>query len=282
MKKAVAIILAAVSLLAMSLLGGCSTNPYEYEKEEGFFIYKKYKGEDHVVITGLTDLGNQQEVIVMPETIDGCKYNFFYNTQHGYGLDKYGTCTFEKNDKLKKIYFEYDMYNNKWGASGYLDISFTFFNFSSIKIIVNNTTAYGATKGSLQNDLNVYTNNKYVYNIDYLTDIKTYNKHFSQLANVEFMYNYEEAPNYGYYWIDDIEDGEKIEIIPPEPERKGYTFAGWYCEPECEREWDFNTAITKPQLVSGESYDYGTKDLYRGDPYPDDYVTYIYAKWIAA
>ena len=101
-----------------------------------------------------------------------------------------------------------------------------------------------------------------------------------QLADVQFIYNYDEAPNYGYYWIDDVEDGERIEIIPPEPKREGYTFGGWYCEPECITEWDFNTAISKPQLVSGESYDYNTKDLYRGDPYPEDYVTYIYAKWI--
>ena len=278
MKKIAALMMAAVSLLAMSLLGGCSTALYEYEKEEGFFVYKKYKGEDHVVITGFTELGNQQEVIVMPETIDGCKYNFFYNKGQGYGVDRFITQGFTKNDNLKKIYFEYEMYNNKWGAYDYRSIQTSFFSFFNVKIIVNNVTARGAELLINQNELKLYSNYMFAYRSS--GETKTYNRHYTQLANVEFMYNYEEAPNYGYYWIDDIEDGEKIEIIPPEPEREGYTFAGWYCEPECEREWDFNTAITKPQLVSGESYDYGTKDLYRGDPYPDDYVTYIYAKWI--
>ena len=143
MKKALAIIMAAVSLLTMSLLGGCSTNPYEYEKEEGFFVYKKYKGEDHVVITGFTDLGNQQEVIVMPETIDGCKYNFLYNKGQGYGLTKYETIVLTGNDKLKKIYFEYELMENIWGKGRrYKYEEETFRHFSSLKkILLNDSTA---------------------------------------------------------------------------------------------------------------------------------------------
>ena len=88
------------------------------------------------------------------------------------------------------------------------------------------------------------------------------------------MYNYEGAPNLGYYWLDDIEDGEKIEIIPPDPERAGYTFGGRYFEPECVNEWNFDTIINKPEPLPTD-YSY----LYY---YPGNHIYFIYAKWIEA
>ena len=50
-----------------------------------------------------------------------------------------------------------------------------------------------------------------------------------KIANTSFYYNYAGAPNDGFYWIDDL-DNEKIEVIPPSPEREGYEFGGWYKE----------------------------------------------------
>lgn len=45
-------------------------------------------------------------------------------------------------------------------------------------------------------------------------------------ANVSYFYNYEGAPNDGYYWLDDLEDGETIKYIPENPTREGYLFGG--------------------------------------------------------
>ena len=59
---------------------------------------------------------------------------------------------------------------------------------------------------------------------------------------------------------------KKIEVTPDTPEREGYTFGGWYTEEECENKFDFNTVFNTPVLEEG-------------DIYPDDYVTYLYAKW---
>ncbi|MBP5308287.1 MAG: InlB B-repeat-containing protein [Clostridia bacterium] len=72
--------------------------------------------------------------------------------------------------------------------------------------------------------------------------------------------------------MDDVEDGEKVEIIPPDPKRDGYTFCGWYTEPECENEWDFNTVINKPEPLSTRHEDI----IY----YPENFINFIYAKWI--
>ncbi len=45
-------------------------------------------------------------------------------------------------------------------------------------------------------------------------------------ANISYYYNYENAENGGYYWIDDCDYGGKIEFIPPDPVRDGYTLGG--------------------------------------------------------
>ncbi|MBO4962969.1 MAG: InlB B-repeat-containing protein [Clostridia bacterium] len=94
------------------------------------------------------------------------------------------------------------------------------------------------------------------------------------LANIEFMYNYENAPTKGYYWIDDLETGETLAYMPPNPTREGYTFDGWYADSECTIEYDFTTPYIKKEFVEME-----TEDAYYL-VYPKDYVTHIYAKWI--
>ena len=164
------------------------------------------------------------------------------------------------------------MYNNKWGAYDYRSIQTSFFSFFNVKIIVNNVTARGAELLINQNELKLYSNYMFAYRSS--GETKTYNRHYTQLANVEFMYNYEDAPNEGYYWIDDVDDGEKVEIIPPDPKRDGYTFCGWYTEPECVNEWSFDTVINKaePTPIPDTTFFY----------YPGNHIYFIYAKWIEA
>ncbi len=78
-------------------------------------------------------------------------------------------------------------------------------------------------------------------------------------ANVEYCLNYECDE---LYYIDYYSNNEIIEYIPPIPQRDGFTFDGWYKEPECVNEWNFN----EDKLVF---------DI-------DEFnVTRLYAKWIA-
>ena len=88
------------------------------------------------------------------------------------------------------------------------------------------------------------------------------------------MYNYENSPTKGYYWIDDLETGETLAYMPPNPTREGYTFDGWYADSECTIEYDFTTPYIKKDFIEMETED----SFYL--VYPKDYVTHIYAKWI--
>jgi hypothetical protein len=83
------------------------------------------------------------------------------------------------------------------------------------------------------------------------------------------MYNYDNAFNDGYYWVDSY-DNSIVEFIPPNPNRDGYIFGGWFKEKECINLWDFNSDTTGDELiVSRDSIVY---DEYLGIS--------LYAKWI--
>lgn len=94
-------------------------------------------------------------------------------------------------------------------------------------------------------------------------------------ANISYYYNYENAENGGYYWIDDCDYGGKIEFIPPDPVRDGYTFGGWYKEAECINAWNFG-ADTLPEKQTE------TQENSRGET--EEVTVYqetiLYAKWI--
>ena len=108
------------------------------------------------------------------------------------------------------------------------------------------------------------------YNSDEYGNTNFYQRIFPvdvYFANVSFMYNYTDAENQGYYWIDDLDYGTKIEYVPEDPVRDGYEFGGWYKEPECVNAWDFEEDTLPEQALTDEG-----DELYQ--------ETRLYAKWI--
>ena len=86
-------------------------------------------------------------------------------------------------------------------------------------------------------------------------------------ANVNYHFNYDNAPNEDYFFINDFEWGGLIEDTPYEPIRKGYTFAGWYKEPKCVNAWDFEKDTLPTATYNEEGY------------VTNHTVTHLYAKW---
>ncbi len=81
------------------------------------------------------------------------------------------------------------------------------------------------------------------------------------------MFNYADAPNDGYFFIQDYEYGETIEDTPYIPLREGYIFGGWYKETACINKWNFETD-TLPKTLYNEH----GEEVYQ--------ETKLYAKWI--
>ena len=84
--------------------------------------------------------------------------------------------------------------------------------------------------------------------------------------NVSYLFNYEGEPNAGYFFARGFEAGGKIENTPYEPRREGYTFGGWYKEPECINAWNFD----EDKLPEAKQDEEGNAEFVE---------TKLYAKW---
>ena len=85
-------------------------------------------------------------------------------------------------------------------------------------------------------------------------------------ANIAYFFNYEQNPNEGYFFVDLLEESGKITKPPYDPKREGYTFLGWYKEPECVNAWDFENDVVEIQ------YDEDGNRIYE--------EICLYAKWV--
>jgi len=248
-KKAV-ILLAAVVLLftASVVLSGCEKKEYENE----YFTYYIFdNGGRHVEITGLTEKGREQKILVIPEAIDGLLVTSLQRRA------PWATHPPDfKSENLEKIFFptsEINIHNE----------TFSYRDKFKKGIVVNfkYDPYYGGGGGivSAMDPIGGYHIPKSIYDIVVNYDGK-------KCANTTYYYNYETSINYGCYWIDDVEYGEKIEFIPPNPVRNGYNFGGWYKETECLNLWNFEADTLPEQLLDEEG-----KIVYQ--------ETALYAKW---
>ena len=70
--------------------------------------------------------------------------------------------------------------------------------------------------------------------------------------------------------MDDCEYGSKIEYVPEDPAREGYTFGGWYKDPECINAWNFEMD-TLPAEKTEINENGEEEEIYQ--------ETRLYAKW---
>ena len=275
------IISALMLLLAqmMNCFESCVVSNLEPDyKEYGDFIYEivsfyerddegnineeepKHKG---IRIMGLSEEGKQKEIIIIPEFIDGLKVEELGETVTFWGVKG----EWEENDILKKVYVRHS-----------LDIHPVFSNCKNLNRVIFNKHYSDSYPGEKP----AYVTS---YHYDSEEDIINYYKGggygYVHFANVSYFYNYDNAPNDNYYWIDDYEYGEKISFIPPEPTRAGYTFGGWYKESECINKWDFEIDKLPTVRYTDVIPDHQIlNDSRREIDYRIYQETKLYAKWI--
>ena len=265
--KSICLILVTVTTFSLC---GCSVVNYPEEFVVGDFrvrylsIYEEKDPDAYLCLVGLSKEGEQKKTIVLPKRIDGHPYYLWFKQRSP--VPGYVESNFLSG--AEKIYLGYPgNYSQEEKQQPFLYVS----GCSKMRKVFVNINA------STFSSANAFEYYNYVYYLIETTDdekitIDDENKELivgqkKRLANLQYKYNFKGAENFGYYWIDDIDNGEKIEVTPDTPEREGYTFGGWYTEEECVNKFDFDTVFNKPVLEEG-------------DIYPDDYVTYLYAKWI--
>ena len=250
-KKILRILMITILVSTTLMLSACSG--FVRNEEWGYFTVKFYDDRETAYITGLTEEGQQQRFLVIPEVIDGVKVSTIGERPLLQMWSSIGSADI-RSEKLEKVYFPTSVYV----------VSGSFRNSPNLTKIISMAGAFIVTTSqsvktyvSDREYTNVPPNSLYYYAFD--------------RANVSFFYNYETEKNYGYYWIDDYDYGSKIEFIPPEPEREGYTFGGWYKEPECINKWDFETDVLPEERT--EINEDGEKEVVYQE-------TKLYAKWL--
>lgn len=236
MKKWIAFLLILTSVL---MLAGC-------RKEEIYGDFKYINYEDECYIVGLTEEGMQKETLIVPETIAGLPIT---------ALDKrtFGPHPQWESEKLKRIYVFKNLFVCKDTFLGCPNLNSAFILNVNIGEKIGGGII-GEIAGMPGRVFATYIFQERYYENDY-TNYDVYP------ANITYYYNYDNAPNGGCYWLDNLENGEKITEIPQEPEREGYIFTGWYKEPECVNAWNFG----RDTIIAGE----------------DEYIeNALYAQWI--
>ena len=221
-------------VLSTAVLYGCGDDDNNFETE--YLRYHIYYGKAYevVFIDGLTENGTKLKNIVIPLEIDGIP------------VTKYTGIATAPN--LRKIIVSYNMTRiNSFGgiAPGSMfvndwpdDLKVLYVSCEYRRGMIMEPDFYIATEALESYQKNIPNPTVYTF------------------ANMQYMYNYDEAPNKGVFFIDDLDVGETLEVIPETPKREGYTFVGWYAEAEC---------------VNGISLDGYVKD--------DEEIVYLYAGW---
>ena len=234
-KNIVLLFLIVVLILSATILTGCGSGIDFYigdYLETDYFKYYTSVGAErrqYVCIKGLTDKGKELEYVVFPESIDGIPVTKI--------------AMYTSGSKAKKAYIPTSI------------ISFHVLNWTTVNIeplkLIDQRFTY-----SLKNSMK--TPRTYVSEYAEKVLVEKFNN-FYFIANLCYLYNYEDSPNGGQWFVDDLDEGERIGYIPSEPVREGYKFTGWFTDKECTKSFDLN----------GYAYD------------PADGNISLYAGWIA-
>ena len=246
-------------LITALLLTSCEDPEYE----DDYFVYEdtgyydddmNYISKAYYIIVRLTEHGLQQKVLAIPETFNGKKIII----RSGKASEGYENIS---SSNLEKIFVPYCI--NEWVNSYFNCIKDNFKVITITYTPKQNSEQYG---GDTYVSSYLYKNaNKYLESIGYITKYNDIRK--CHIANVSYHFNYEGAPNVGYYWLDDYDYGEQISYIPKDPIREGYIFSGWYKEKECINKWDFELDRLPNELLDEEN-----EIVFQ--------ETMLYAKWI--
>lgn len=258
MKKVLGVLLLLIiTFLFTGCENGCGIGLRLYEND--IFIYTVDYDSGDAYILGLTDLGKGKEYLVIPKEIEG-------KAVKGLGAggydekkikEKYGNENYSRFNsiKLKKVFIATDItlrFNFYTTVIGECPVLEGF-------VIIPNAEISSLYR--LSGELSTIEKKLYAREVIYAGSL------YTTKANVTYIYNFSEAPNDGYYWIDNYKYGEKIEYIPENPMREGYEFEGWYKEIDCINKWDFETDVLPLEQLDSEG-----NIIYQ--------ETKLFAKWI--
>ncbi|MDR0697254.1 MAG: InlB B-repeat-containing protein [Christensenellaceae bacterium] len=211
------LILSVVVILLVSCTEDNPYKKYDYMLDPDYFetdYFKCLLKDGRVHIVGLMDQGLLLNEIVIPTTIGS-------EQEVVIGYDALERTEYNFNSGKVEKYF----------INQQTDIIYS-------DLIARNIILFAP----LPNESTSLIGNIYIpeFVYDQFESLYPWMKH---VANVSFLYNYQNSPNSGYYWVDNLEIGQVINTFPVDPLREGYVFGGWYNDTSLTQKW--NSSITK-------------------------------------
>lgn len=203
MKK---ILIAILTVLMATSLCGCALDSRNDHEILATDYFEYYIEDNEVEICGLTELGYEQSVLVIPETIGGYPVVRF-GGRRALGWDQINSENLVKLIFLSNKTFHEHYFGHPVEKVIYVD--FDTYGFNHAK---HNLEEFFAPSQICDEISEKMVN----VPIDYRVSE----------TNVAYFYNYEGAPNNNFFMADHLEVGESF-FCPYVPEREGYTFEGW-------------------------------------------------------
>ena len=228
-KKAITMLILTVLLLTavLSCMSGCTKKdkPFYYRFnrmfETDYFVCKYNEDETNVTILELTDKGQEQEILVIPEEINGLPVVQLGGETKGY---PYVIPHYLKSPITRKMYVSASSLcaNNSIKMDKLEDIVvYPFSQQQEIKVVY------------VDEKVRIYIN-KGIKGTSYFNDYgfhPSYENLYME-ANVTF---YSEP---GIICFVDNYSISNLYIQPPIPQKEGYSFLGWYPDIELDSQWN--------------------------------------------
>lgn len=272
MKKA-AYTLFTVCILLVSTIAMNACN-IDYNKlPEGqneyfhYVIKEDSDGKKFLIIDKITELGTQQKNLIIPKEINGIEVlsitrRYYYQNDLGnyrkVTADKIfvpnirrrsmGHTIFDNPDK-KVLLIEVEPITYDWFDAAYamkypLTIRVKFPEL----VQPEDEYTYKANVLFMNNYFIQHTESEIAKKEKELENDTRLNEAQKQ-EELQFFIEEEVRVNYGYAWIDYLEEGEELEVIPSAPKRDGHRFDGWYLESDCVNKADLTTITKGPENI---------------------------------
>ena len=182
---------------------------------------------DYIAILGLSEEGSKKKTIIIPETIEDRPVILI-------GMERIG--------RVDDIYGKYDKI--------YLPNTLQNINGRSDSVLMQPKVFFSKNDDKAFNFIFSYTGwCTFHVSFDLYDRFKQVESAGGKIEGNYTMANLTYIVDEEVYWIDDYEEGEYV-TFPQTPQKEGYTFDGWYREPDYLTKWNEETdAYSKPEDV---------------------------------
>ena len=242
-KKPIIPIISLLVLCALitACMGACRKDgePFNYSFnamfDSGFFTCRYNDDKTGVIVLNLTEEGKEQDIIIIPEKINGLPVVQLGGTTMGY---PYQNSHSLESEKVKKVYIKASSKQLTGGKT----------NFNSSRgvdfIVISSPSERPDYLGLFSEGGYVdgaFVHNHFYGNVEQVTPLSERSDAKIEKANVVFYVGADET-----YWLDEIKE-EGVYSTPVSPVKEGFCFAGWYLDKDHTQKWNEQFVLPEGQ-----------------------------------